>query len=167
MEGLNWQEIRALLQALDQSSVVEFNLEVEGFRLNLRKGETVPPGSDVSSTPQPVAPDDISHEGNSKQEPTQVPATVDRPASDPSRSQWVEVISPMVGTYYSAPAPGEPDFIQKGDRVRKGQTLCILEAMKLMNEIEAEVEGQIAEILVSNSESVEFGQVLIRINPSA
>jgi acetyl-CoA carboxylase biotin carboxyl carrier protein len=73
----------------------------------------------------------------------------------------------MVGTFYSAPAPGEADFVQVGQRVNKGQTLCIIEAMKVMNEIEAETAGVVREILVSNGQPVEFGQVLMRLDPWA
>ena len=71
----------------------------------------------------------------------------------------------MVGTFYRAPAPGEQPFVEIGDRVRVGQTVCIIEAMKLMNEIEAEVSGQIIDLLVHNGEPVEYGQPLMRINP--
>jgi acetyl-CoA carboxylase biotin carboxyl carrier protein len=71
----------------------------------------------------------------------------------------------MVGTFYRAPAPGEPLFVEVGDRVKAGQSVCIIEAMKLMNEIEAEVSGQVMEILVQNGEPVEYGQPLMRINP--
>lgn len=72
----------------------------------------------------------------------------------------------MVGTFYRAPAPDEAPFVEVGDRVRNGQTVCIIEAMKLMNELEAEVSGEIIEILVSNGEPIEYGQVLMRVNPS-
>ena len=71
----------------------------------------------------------------------------------------------MVGTFYRAPAPGEQPFVEIGDRVRVGQTVCIIEAMKLMNEIEAEVSGQIIDVLVHNGEPVEYGQPLMRIKP--
>ena len=72
----------------------------------------------------------------------------------------------MVGTFYRSPAPGEPSFVEVGDRISRGQTVCIIEAMKLMNEIEAEVSGQVTEILVQNGEPVEFGQPLLRVNPN-
>ncbi len=75
----------------------------------------------------------------------------------------MEVISPMVGTFYRAPAPDADPYVDIGDRVKVGQTLCILEAMKLMNELEAEVSGVIKEIVVENAEPVEYGQVLFRI----
>lgn len=71
----------------------------------------------------------------------------------------------MVGTFYRAPGPGESPFVEVGDRVKRGQTVCIIEAMKLMNEIEAEVSGQVVEILLQNSEPVEYGQPLMRIKP--
>jgi acetyl-CoA carboxylase biotin carboxyl carrier protein len=80
-------------------------------------------------------------------------------------AKWVTVNSPMVGTFYRSPAPGEAAFVEVGDRIRTGQTVCIIEAMKLMNEIEAEVSGQVMQILVENGEPVEYGQPLIRINP--
>jgi acetyl-CoA carboxylase biotin carboxyl carrier protein len=79
----------------------------------------------------------------------------------------IEVKSPMVGTFYRAPAPEAPPYVEVGSSVTKGQTLCILEAMKLMNELESEVDGVVREILVSNAEPVEYGQVLFRIEPAA
>ncbi|HEX8362346.1 MAG TPA: acetyl-CoA carboxylase biotin carboxyl carrier protein, partial [Longimicrobium sp.] len=79
----------------------------------------------------------------------------------------VEIKSPMVGTYYRSPAPEAPAYVELGSRISKGQTLCILEAMKLMNELESEVAGIVREILVDNGEPVEYGQVLFRIEPAA
>jgi acetyl-CoA carboxylase biotin carboxyl carrier protein len=73
----------------------------------------------------------------------------------------------MVGTYYSAPSPGEPPFVSLGDRVSAGQTVCIIEAMKLMNELEAETSGRIVELVVENAEPVEYGQVLMYVDPSS
>jgi acetyl-CoA carboxylase biotin carboxyl carrier protein len=78
----------------------------------------------------------------------------------------VEVKSPMVGTFYRAPAPEAPPYVEVGTRVSKGQTLCIIEAMKLMNEMESEIEGVVRQVLVDNSEPVEYGQVLFRIDPA-
>ena len=78
----------------------------------------------------------------------------------------IEVTSPMVGTFYSAPTPDEPLYIEVGDEVKPGDGLCIIEAMKLMNELEAEVAGTIVEICVENAQPVEYGQVLFLINPA-
>jgi acetyl-CoA carboxylase biotin carboxyl carrier protein len=87
------------------------------------------------------------------------------PAAAASRSDLVEITAPIVATFYRAPAPGEPAFVELGSRIREGQTVCILEAMKLMNELEAEVSGEVVEILVENGTPVEFGQVLMRVKP--
>jgi acetyl-CoA carboxylase biotin carboxyl carrier protein len=81
------------------------------------------------------------------------------------RSDLQVITAPMVGTFYRAPAPGEPPFVEVGNRINAGQPVCVLEAMKLMNELEAEVSGEVMEILVDNGTPVEFGQVLMRIKP--
>ena len=88
------------------------------------------------------------------------------PAATATRSDLLEITAPMVGTFYRAPAPGEAPFIEVGHRIDVGQTVCILEAMKLMNELEAEVSGEVVEILVDNGTPVEFGQVLMRVRPA-
>jgi acetyl-CoA carboxylase biotin carboxyl carrier protein len=82
------------------------------------------------------------------------------------RGDLVSITAPMVATFYRSPAPGEPPFVSVGDRVSSGQPVCILEAMKLMNELETETGGEVVEILVDNGAPVEFGQVLMRIRPS-
>ncbi|MGY2795597.1 acetyl-CoA carboxylase biotin carboxyl carrier protein [Thermostichus sp. MS-CIW-36] len=156
LDVVNWQEIRLLLAALQESDVTELTLEFKDFRLTLRKG--IP--TELSSTP--ASPVIVS--SAPPPAPAEAPPPPTAPKSTPSH--WIDVTSPMVGTFYSAPAPGEPDFVRVGQRVNKGQTLCIIEAMKLMNEIEAETAGVVTEILVSNGQSVEFGQVLMRLDPT-
>lgn len=163
MDSVNWEEIRHLLTTLDQTSVVELILEDDSFRLTIRKangsvGVSVADTSAVveasSSAPQQLLNDIGSA------------ATAPKSKGPPNAtSHLVDITSPMVGTFYSAPAPGEDSFVNLGDRVERGQTLCIIEAMKLMNELEAEVAGRLAEILVENGQPIEFGQVLMRIDP--
>ncbi len=87
-------------------------------------------------------------------------------APPPEPSNHIDVTSPMVGTFYRAPAPEAPPYVELGSTVSRGQTLCILEAMKLMNELESEVDGVVREILAENADPVEYGQVLFRIEPS-
>ena len=165
MSSINWQEIRNLLAAIDQSDVVEFSLEAEDFRLTVSKSDrgavvtstVAPPAAPVETPAVPVTP-------------APAPATP-APAAAPARpneppNHWVPITAPIVGTYYSAPAPGEPAFVSPGDRVSEGQTVCIIEAMKVMNELLAETSGRITEILVENSEPVEFGQVVMYVDPS-
>ena len=87
-------------------------------------------------------------------------------AAEAAKSRYLEVKSPMVGTYYAAPEPGAKPYLSVGDRISKGQILCIIEAMKIMNEIESEFDGVVKEILAQNSHPVEYGQVLLRIDPN-
>ncbi|MFQ3583910.1 MAG: acetyl-CoA carboxylase biotin carboxyl carrier protein [Cyanobacteriota bacterium] len=161
MDVVNWQEIRLLLSALDESSITELTLELKDFRLTLRKG--IPPTAGVTQSVSPP-PDPVATTPSPP--PSPAPAEAAPAGRKPTPSHWVDVTAPMVGTFYSAPAPGEADFVRIGERVNKGQTLCIIEAMKLMNELEAETAGVVTEILVSNGQSVEFGQVLMRLDPT-
>jgi acetyl-CoA carboxylase biotin carboxyl carrier protein len=94
------------------------------------------------------------------------PAPVAAPKPEPAKARYLEVKSPMVGTYYSAPEPGARPYLAVGDRISKGQILCIIEAMKIMNEIESEFDGVVKEIVAQNSHPVEYGQVLFRIDPN-
>jgi acetyl-CoA carboxylase biotin carboxyl carrier protein len=163
--SINFQELRELLGAISQTDITELILKSDDFELTVRKetgAVAVSQSPIVSSTvvetiPSPTPP--TTPVGVTDVVP-EVPAT---PTVDDKK--WIDITSPMVGTFYSAPAPDEEPFISVGDRLNKGDTVCIIEAMKLMNEIEAEISGQIMEILVQNGEPVEFGQVLIRVNP--
>ena len=154
---LDHEQLHRLLEALGESDIQEFRLEGDDFRLEIRRNlpaqavmAPVMPAP-VAAAPAPVAP----------AEPAAAP-----PASTATRSDLLEVTAPMVGTFYRAPAPGEPAFGEVGSRINVGQTVCILEAMKLMNELESEVGGEVVEILVDNGTPVEFGQVLMRVKPA-
>ncbi len=148
--SINFQELRELIAAIANTDVVELNLKNADFELAVKKNPgVVTTVVSTSHTPQPVivAPIDV----------VAAAPTVDK--------KWVEVKSPMVGTFYRAPAPDEPSFASVGDRIAVGQAVCIIEAMKLMNELEAETSGQVMEILVENGQPVEFGQILMYVNP--
>ena len=154
---LDHEQLHRLLEALGESDIQEFRLEGDDFRLEIRRNlpgqavmAPVMPAPVAAAAPAPVAP----------AEPASAP-----PASTATRSDLLEVTAPMVGTFYRAPAPGEPSFVEVGSRINVGQTVCILEAMKLMNELESEVGGEVVEILVDNGTPVEFGQVLMRVKP--
>ena len=169
MNSVNWQEIRNLLAAIDQSDVVEFSLEAQDFRLTVSKCDR---GSGETAPFLPALP---AATGNGSVTAASPPISTSAPASTPAEPSppstrplsWVSITSPMVGTYYSAPSPGEPPFVSLGDRVSAGQTVCIIEAMKLMNELEAETSGRIVELVVENAEPVEYGQVLMYVDPSS
>lgn len=147
---LNHSQLKDLLTLLGGSDIQEFILEGKDFRLELRRYHSNQPAA--VAAPAPTAPSTASP-----------PAP--RTSAPPGRSDLIEVHAPMVGTFYRAPAPEEPPFVEVGDRVQVGQTLCILEAMKLMNEIEAEVSGEVVEVLVENGTPVEFDQPLICLKP--
>lgn len=172
--SLDFNELRQLLITLSQTDITELSLKSDDFELTIRKGvaqknQDTPTQSVVNqigqesySSPLATAATDV--ESRSKIFDLTVSNSV-QPIVSPPSDPKAEISSPMVGTFYRSPAPGEAPFVEVGDRVRVGQTVCIIEAMKLMNEIEAEVSGQIAEILVQNGEPIEFGQALMRINP--
>ena len=148
---LDHEQLHRLLEVLGESDIQEFRLEGDDFRLEIRRNL---PGQAVMA---PVMPTPVAAAAT--------PATPP-PAATATRSDLLEITAPMVGTFYRAPAPGEPPFIEVGNRIDVGQTVCILEAMKLMNELEAEVSGEVVEILVDNGTPVEFGQVLMRVRPA-
>lgn len=155
--AINFAELRELLGVISQSNISEFNLKSGDFEVSVRKELT--PGA-IASPPVPAAP--VVTVAPTPVAPTPVAET---PGPSPAEQKWTAITSPMVGTFYRAPAPDEPPFVEVGDTVGKGQTVCIIEAMKLMNEIEAEVSGQVMEIVVENGEPVEYGQTLMWIKP--
>ena len=161
--NLDHEELHRLLTTLAESDIQEFRLEGEDFCLEVKRNlET---SSDSTASNKKITSDDIdSPPPQSKIDALPVPSTP--PPSVPgSRSDLVEVTAPMVGTFYRAPGPEEPPFVEIGSRINVGQAVCILEAMKLMNELESEVSGEVIEILVENGTPVEFGQVLMRLKP--
>jgi acetyl-CoA carboxylase biotin carboxyl carrier protein len=146
------KDIEQILKVLKQSDIVDFELEQGGTRIRLSRGAPMPTaivGQSLSA---------IAVAGGYSEASAMVAA------SEPDSSQ-VKVISPMVGTFYRKPSPDAEPFAREGDRVTKGQTLCIIEAMKLMNEIEAPISGVLSKILVGDSQVAEFGEVLMLITP--
>ncbi|MFM7642630.1 MAG: acetyl-CoA carboxylase biotin carboxyl carrier protein [Cyanobium sp.] len=152
------QQLRELLEQLSKSDIQEFRLEGEDFRLEVRRNLPV---TLTAAAPPVVAAIPAAAPPEAAPSPPSAP-----PAAVASRSDLQTITAPMVGTFYRSPAPGEPPFVELGTRIKPGQTVCILEAMKLMNELEADVAGEVVEILVESGTPVEFGQVLMRIRPN-
>ena len=154
--------IERLLEAFDGSSADSLELERGGTRVRLAK---TPP---VAAAPVGVAAAPMAAPAPPPSTPTgPAPEAAAEQGSSPAESSnLLEITSPMVGTFYRAPAPDAPPYVDVGARVSPGDTLCIIEAMKLMNELECEVSGAIREICVENAQPVEFGQVLFRVDPS-
>ncbi len=159
---LDHQELHKLLAVLADSDIQEFRLEGEDFRLEIKRN--LPSSASSTCVSQERLEESSPVVPSLRVEPT-TPSNPP-PAVPAARADLIEITAPMVGTFYRAPAPGEPSFVEVGSRIGVGQTVCILEAMKLMNELESEVSGEIIEIIVENGTPVEFGQVLMRVKPS-
>ncbi len=159
---LDYDQLQKLLALLGDSDIQEIKLEGDDFRLEVRRN--LPAAQAVSlMQAAPLAPA-IPVAAATPPSPTAVPSPAP-PAPAAVRGDLVAITAPMVGTFYRAPAPGEPNFVEIGQRISVGQTVCILEAMKLMNELETELSGEVVEILLDNGTPVEFGQVLMRVKP--
>ena len=164
---LDHDDLDRLIEKISTSDIQEFSLEGEDFKLEIKRNvfdQNQVINNLVSNTSfdkQSIANQKAINENlpvvNEPEAPQVAP---------PGRSDLTEITSPMVGTFYRAAAPGEEPFVEVGNNVKVGQTICILEAMKLMNEIESEFNAEIVEILVENGTPVEFGQVLMRVKQS-
>jgi acetyl-CoA carboxylase biotin carboxyl carrier protein len=166
--SINFNELRELLGAIAQTDITELSLKTDAFELSVRKSASQLPVI-VPATPIQEAIAAPSGVLESVSPPPPVPVA-ELPKETPTPSaidqKWTAVTSPMVGTFYRAPSPDEAPFVEIGDAIRKGQPVCIIEAMKLMNEIEAEISGQVMEIAVANGEPVEYGQTLLWVKPA-
>ena len=164
---LDHDDLNRLIEKISTSDIQEFSLEGEDFKLEIKRNlldQNPVINNLVSNTSfdkQTIA--------NQKTINDNIPLVNEPEATQvapPGRSDLTEITSPMVGTFYRAAAPGEDPFVEVGNNIKVGQTICILEAMKLMNEIESEFNAEIVEILVENGTPVEFGQVLMRVKQS-
>jgi acetyl-CoA carboxylase biotin carboxyl carrier protein len=152
---VNPREIRRLADLLKEYDLSEVEVEREGVRVRLRRDVQAAPAMPVSPAPHqgaPVAPG---------------PALLAEAAATAGAGEahLLTIEAPMVGTFYRAPSPDASPFVREGDRVKKGQVVCIVEAMKLMNEIESKVAGRVVKVLVENAQPVEYGQPLFLLEP--
>ena len=150
------KDIKELIALMKKNDLSEFKMEKDGFKISLKKGVDFS-AMPTAPTPQPMtyAPAPAVSAAAPAPDPQAAPAK----DSTPTR----EIVSPMVGTYYSAGSPDSPPFVEVGQEVTEETVVCIIEAMKVMNEIKAEMRGTIAEVLVENGKSVQFGQALFRL----
>ena len=164
---LDHEDLNRLIEKISTSDIQEFSLEGEDFKLEIKRN--LFDQNQVINNLVPNTSFDRQTISNQKTINDNIPV-VNEPetpqVAPPGRSDLTEITSPMVGTFYRAAAPGEEPFVEVGNNVKVGQTICILEAMKLMNEIESEFNAEIVEILVENGTPVEFGQVLMRVKQS-
>ena len=164
---LDHDDLDRLIEKISTSDIQEFSLEGEDFKLEIKRN--VFDQNQVINNLVSNTSFDKQTIANQKPMNDNIPVVNEPEApqvAPPGRSDLTEITSPMVGTFYRAAAPGEEPFVEVGNKVKVGQTICILEAMKLMNEIESEFNAEIVEILVENGTPVEFGQVLMRVKQS-
>lgn len=162
MKPQDMKDLRELIEFLKQYQIAEFDLDRGDMKIRLKFEQAHPPVAipDLSRLVAPVpisVPDPAAI--SSSAEPA---ATASAPAADPDAGLHI-LKSPIVGTFYGSPSPGAPSFVSPGDRVEKGQVVCIVEAMKLMNEIEADASGEIVKCFITNGQPIEFGQPLFSI----
>jgi acetyl-CoA carboxylase biotin carboxyl carrier protein len=148
------KEIQELIDYISNSGLAEVKIKTDEFELSIKKYAEQSGPRYIESAPAAPAPQSIAA----------TPATPAAPAAIPSN--LVEIKSPMIGTFYLTPNPDSPSFASEGDVIKAGQTVCIIEAMKLFNEIEAEISGKIVKILVSNASPVEYDQPLFLVDPA-
>ena len=163
---LDHDDLNHLIEKISASDIQEFYLEGEDFKLEIKRNL-----ANKHQIIQRQASNDEGSQGNDNQlnKNDNFPSPPPEPTpsvAPPGRSDLLDITSPMVGTFYRASAPGEDPFVEIGSSISVGQTICILEAMKLMNEIESEFNGVVVEVLVDNGTPVEFGQVLMRVKKS-
>ena len=164
---LDHEDLNRLIEKISTSDIQEFSLEGEDFKLEIKRNlfdqnqVTNNLVSNTSFDKQTISNQKTIHDNTPLVNEPEVPQV-----APPGRSDLTEITPPMVGTFYRAAAPGEEPFVEVGNNVKVCQTICILEAMKLMNEIESEFNAEIVEILVENGTPVEFGQVLMRVKQS-
>jgi len=150
---MNLKEIKEMINLMNDNGLVELEIEKDGMRIRLKK---ISSASEASfSGPVVIEREKI----------TQATAKESKEAMDKATVKTVEIKAPMVGTFYRAPTPEAPPYVEVDQIIEPGQVICIIEAMKLMNEIKSEIKGKILEILVDNSEPVEFGQPMFLIEP--
>ncbi len=170
---MDYKAIINLMKEMDQTELTKLEIEEEGFRICLEKAHkpSVDPCSNAAFTqnqlPYPLGTHTMSYPQTVSQIASNmtgnITSTVPAAGDIDDEASYKKLVSPMVGTFYSQPSPDKPAFVKVGDKIKKGQPICIIEAMKLMNEIESEHDGEIVKVLVDNEEMVEFGQPMFLI----
>ncbi len=166
-EFLDFKEIQELIKLVKKSQLNEFNLKNGDFKIEMKYGvepteKVVVPVQQVQAAPPPAP----APAPSAAPQTAAAPSAGDSPAAPAADEKLITVKAPMIGTFYRSPSPDKPPFVEVGDTVSEGQVLCIIEAMKLFNEIESELSGKIVKILVDDATPVEFDQPLFLVDPS-
>jgi acetyl-CoA carboxylase biotin carboxyl carrier protein len=166
---MNQKELKELIEFLIEKDIAEFELERGDVKVKIKRGSehSGPTRSDVSFVAAPAIPAiQVAMPQRGAADSSAVPSIAPAPVAEPAAEENFHIVkSPIVGTLYEAPSPGAPPFVKVGDTVEVGQVLCIVEAMKLLNEIESDVAGEIVKKMGSNGQPIEYGQELFAIRP--
>ena len=155
---MNQKELKELIEFLIEKDIAEFELERGDVKVRIKRGTLV--------SVAPAQPQIAAHNPSTPASPGEVSGAPAAPPRTPAPEEGLHIVkSPIVGTFYESPSPGSPPFVKPGDAIEAGQVLCIIEAMKLMNEIEADMGGEVVKRLVNNGQPVEYGQALFSIRP--
>lgn len=154
------KEIRTLIDLMKKNGVAVFKMEREGFKITLKTSEATVSRSVVTSQPMVAYSESVALPAAPASAPA---AESSAPAPSPAAAGGIEIKSPMVGTFYSSPSPDAPPFVSVGQKVTPDTVICIIEAMKVMNEVKAEVSGTVTEICAENGKPVQFGQAMFRL----
>lgn len=158
---MDYKQIQELIKLVNKSNIGELSIEEKDFKISIKQKEEKFYQGDISQMPAP-APMYIQQPVQTFSQPQQTTAT--EPAA-PKADNFITIKSPMIGTFYKRPSPDKPNFVEIGDEIAPGKVVCIIEAMKLFNEIESEVSGKVVKILVEDSSPVEYDQPLFLIEP--
>ena len=165
------KELQELIDFIAKSGLNKVDIETEEFKLSVKRDADTPKIRYVSEAPGAAAPAPLPQAPptfNMPSDPASIiaPPAAPKPAANADESRYVTIKAPMIGTLYRSATPDSPVFVNVGDEIKKGQVICIIEAMKLFNEIEAEVSGKVVKVLVENASPVEYDQPLFLVDPS-
>ncbi|MEO1484518.1 MAG: acetyl-CoA carboxylase biotin carboxyl carrier protein [Bacteroidota bacterium] len=162
------KEIQSLIKFVAKSGASEVKLEMEDVKITIRTGSGVsaPETTIVQQIPMAAAPAAPAAATPAAPAPAATPPAAETPASTEDDSKYITIKSPIIGTFYRKPSPDKPPFVEVGSTISQGDVLCVIEAMKLFNDIESEVSGKIVKVLVEDSSPVEFDQPLFLVDPS-
>ena len=160
---MDLKEIQALIKFVAKSGAQEVSLETEDFKINIKTG---PDASEQPTIIQAVAPQQMPAVAAAAPAPVEAAPAASAPAESDENANYITINSPMIGTFYRTPSPDQDAFVKVGDSIKPGDVLCIVEAMKLFNEIESEISGKIVKILADDQTPIEYDQPLFLVDPS-
>src|SRR5678815_5640445 len=160
---MDFKQIQELIKLINKSNIGEVSIEEKGFKLTIKQKEEA--AQNVFAAPQQF-PQSFHAPVATPSQPSSAPPTNEKVKTDSATDNFITIKSPMIGTFYRSSTPGKPPFIEIGDDITPGKVVCIIEAMKLFNEIESEIKGRIVKVLVEDASPVEYDQPLFLVDPS-